>query len=324
MEHFDRVFDKIQEQLWQFAAHRVLTTASRTGILEAIAGEALAPRDVAKRLGLDPLATGKMLRALSAIGIAAPEGTGYRLTDGICELFGDTHDLGGFLEHSHRMYESWGANLEGWVRGEGWRSSQSAGGFDSAFAEAMRSMARYTAPRVIEAVAPTSARRLLDVGGGVGTYAQAYCDAVAALQATVLDLPEVVAYGRETLEARYADKIRFEGGDYMTVEWGTDYDLVQLANIIHMESAPRAQKLVDKAFAALEPGGRIAIVDFAIDDDQDRTALGALFAINMRSFGDTYPEPTLHGWLSRAGFAAPETTPVGRHRWVITGTKPGA
>ena len=64
---------------------------------------------------------------------------------------------------------------------------------------------------------------------------------------------------------------------------------------------PKAAEIIRRAAAALAPGGRVVVVDFAIDDAKQEHLLGALFAINMRSFGDTYSEPELRGWMEDAG-----------------------
>ena len=50
--------------------------------------------------------------------------------------------------------------------------------------------------------------------------------------------------------------------------------------------------------------------------------MGALFAINMRSFGDTYTEPVIRGWMSEAGLGDIERIDLSELRWLIVGYKP--
>ncbi len=90
---------------------------------------------------------------------------------------------------------------------------------------------------------------------------------------------------------------------YHTTEAGGGYDLVLLANILHQESVPHAAALVRRAADALNPDGLVAVVDFQIDAEQRQHPFGTLFAINMRSFGDTHTELT-----RRAGPSATPTT----------------
>ena len=72
---------------------------------------------------------------------------------------------------------------------------------------------------------------------------------------------------------------------------------------------------------AAVPGGRVVVVDFAIDDAKREHVLGSLFAINMRSFGDTYSEPELRGWMEDAGLIDVERIDLGPDRWIISGSK---
>jgi SAM-dependent methyltransferase len=163
---------------------------------------------------------------------------------------------------------------------------------------------------------------MLDVGGGTGTYARVFCEHVRGLEAVVLDTPEVAEIGRANFAATaLADRIAFIGGDYRESDYGSGFDLVLLANVLHQELAEQASALVGRAAAALAPGGRVAVVDFALDELRREALVGTLFAINMRSFGDTYDEPTIRGWMTDAGLTDTSCTMVGRTRWVVTGRR---
>ena len=163
---------------------------------------------------------------------------------------------------------------------------------------------------------------MLDVGGGWGQFAQAMCRVQPGLHATVLDRPEVVERAREELVSTdLEERITFVPGDYLTTEYGSGYDLVLLANILHQETADRAQELVERAATALAPTGQLTVVDFAIDNEQRQHLLGTLFAINMRSFGDTWTEANIRGWMADAGLDGTERINLGPDRWIITGRR---
>ena len=117
--------EDLQELLWGFASHRVITVAGRTGILGLLSRERATIAEAAEELGLDPLATGKVLRALTALGVlVAVEGEAYAVAPSLAPGFmGGPADLTDFLEHSHHLYDSWGENLESWVRGGDWACS---------------------------------------------------------------------------------------------------------------------------------------------------------------------------------------------------------
>jgi hypothetical protein len=128
--------------------------------------------------------------------------------------------------------------------------------------------------------------------------------------------------GAELAGTEYENTIDFLPGDYIASDYGSDYDLVLFANVLHQETADRAQELVRRGSAALAPGGRVTVVDFAIDDERRGHVLGTLFAINMRSFGDTWNEPTIRGWMTAAGLDHIDRIDFGPDRWIISGRKP--
>jgi len=323
MSHNEMDLDQFQRLLWGFAGHRVITVAGRTGILRLLAERDCTTDEIASELDLDELAAGKVVRALTALGVAEAQGEHYRAAAGLREHFlpGDRNVVP-FLEHSHSMYERWGETLEPWLRGQDWPIAERTPEEVRRFGAAMRAMGAQMARRVADALDLEGIERLLDVGGGWGHFAQAMCRVRAGLHATVLDRPEVVEKARaESAGTEFEERIDFLPGDYLAADYGVGYDLVLFANILHQETADRAQELVRRGAAALAPEGRVTVVDFAIDDEQRQHLLGALFAINMRSFGDTWTEADIRGWMAQAGLAEAERFNLGPDRWIISGRK---
>jgi len=321
MSHQEMNLDQFQRLLWGFASHRVITVAGRTGILYLLAERECTTNEIASELELDELATGKVVRALTALGIAEAEGELYRAAAGLRVHFkpGD-RDVVPFLEHSHDMYERWGETLEPWLRGQDWPVSERTPEEMRRFGAAMRAMGAQMARRVADALDLDGVERMLDVGGGWGHFAQAMCRVRPGLRATVLDRQEVVEKARsEITGTEFEERIAFLPGDYLGTDYGEGYDLVLFANILHQETADRAQELVRRGAAALAPGGRVTVVDFAIDHEQRRHLLGALFAINMRSFGDTWTEADIRGSMADAGLDEGERINLGPDRWIISG-----
>jgi 2-polyprenyl-3-methyl-5-hydroxy-6-metoxy-1,4-benzoquinol methylase len=323
MTHPEMNLDQFQRLLWGFASHRVITVAGRTGILHLLAEKDLSADEIAAQLELDALATGKVVRALTALGIAEAEGDRYRAAAGIRgHLLPGDRDVVPFLEHSHAMYERWGSTLEPWLRGEDWPVAERTPEEVRRFGAAMRAMGAQNARRLADVLDLEGVNRMLDVGGGWGHFAQALCRMNPGLHATVLERPEVVERARDELVGtNFEDTIDFLPGDYLESDYGMNYDLVLFANVLHQETADRAAEMVRLGAAALAPRGRVTVVDFAIDDERRQHLLGTLFAINMRSFGDTWTEPTIRGWMEAAGLGEIERRDLGPDRWIISGWK---
>jgi SAM-dependent methyltransferase len=313
--------DGLQDLLWTFARHRVITVAARTGLLLRLASDTATPEQAASDLDLDPYATGKVMRALHALGLLRTDGGGYRIVDGLAPHFREgPDDVMPFFDHSHAMYEAWGKNLERWLRGEGWATIFRNPEEIRRFGAAMRAVGTQTAKRVAPRLDLSGVRRMLDVGGGYGHFARVLCEAWPALRATVLDIPEVAEIASAELAGSGMEqRIEFVGGDYLETDYGSGLDLVLFANVLHQETVERAARMIHRGAAALAPGGRVVVVDFRIDDEQREHPIGTLFAINMRSFGDTHAEPTIRGWLEDAGVGEVSRTNVDSYRWIIEG-----
>jgi hypothetical protein len=109
------------------------------------------------------------------------------------------------------------------------------------------------------------------------------------------------------------------------VDLGTGYDVATLGHILHSEGAERSRKLLARVFAALAPGGTIAIAEMVPRDDRTGPAQPLVFAVNMLVFteqGDTFTFAEISEWLKTAGFENPRTLESPGPSPLILATKP--
>jgi ubiquinone/menaquinone biosynthesis C-methylase UbiE len=194
-----------------------------------------------------------------------------------------------------------------------------------AFIAAMHARAKLEAPFVVGKIDLTGVSHVLDVGGGSGAFSMAFVRAKDDLKATVFDLPNVVPLTRKYVEqAGLSERIGTVTGNYNEDELGKGFDLAFLSAIIHANSFDQNQKLVSKVSRALNPGGRIVISDFIMEDNRFQPVFGAFFALNMlvgTTGGDTYTESEIKSWMEKAGIFFTERIELGRGNGLMIGTK---
>lgn len=311
----------LQSLLWNFAGHRTVTTAAKCGILSRLAQSPATVDTLSEDLGLATDACDKVVRALVSLEVLDYNEDTFRLVPDLEPLFVQgPDDLTPFLEHSHQMYSNWGENLETWLRTGTWPRREKKPEEVLNFAKAMRGVGIRTARAVIDHVDLEGVRSMLDIGGSLGHWAQVVCEKAPGISATVFDIPETASAGRKLYRGtEFEGRISFTGGDYLEDDLGRDYDLILIANVLHQELAGQASQLIRRAADALAPGGRLCVVDFRIDSDRCGPELGALFAIHMRDFGDTWTEADISSWMLDAGLHSIKRTDIGPTRWIITG-----
>jgi predicted O-methyltransferase YrrM len=148
--------------------------------------------------------------------------------------------------------------------------------------------------------------RLLDLGGGSGAYSIAFARALPELRAEILDRPGVVPIARRHIEeAGLGERVKVRVGDLRDDRYGSDYDLLFMSAICHMNSPEENLAMFRKAFEALSPSGRVVIQDFILNADKTGPRTGALFALNMlvgTRAGSSYSIEEYGDWLRSVGF----------------------
>ena len=175
-----------------------------------------------------------------------------------------------------------------------------------AFIGAMHAIARPLAGRIVTLVDPAGARRLIDVGGGSGTYTLAFLEAAPQMRATIFDRPEVIEMARERVGAAgMLERVTLVAGDFEHDPLPAGHDLAFVSAIIHQNSPAENGALFRKIFAALDPGGRVVVRDHVLSPDRTEPRSGALFAVNMlvgTEGGNSYTEAEIRDALTGAGF----------------------
>jgi SAM-dependent methyltransferase len=157
-------------------------------------------------------------------------------------------------------------------------------------------------------------RRLLDVGGGTGSWSIAVIRRNPHLRATVLELAPVARVARERVAAaNLSARIEVAVGDAKTEPPPPGYDVVLVANLLHYWSPTDAEAVLGRIRGSAEAGTHLLLADFWTDPTHTDPVHAALmageFAVHLVD-GDVYSVEEVRGWLARTGWRFVDHVPL--------------
>ncbi|HZF89574.1 methyltransferase [Streptomyces sp.] len=253
----------------------VLRIAVELAVADVLGDGALGADEIAEAVGAEPDALYRLLRALASVGVLTEEGghifrltpAGHRLRAGVP----------GSVRTSLLNVESQRA----WLHGiDTFRTGRSVfdgrhGGFfahkdadsasDRAFLQRMRERAARLYPRFATGTDWSESHTVMDIGGGDGYQLDAILRSAPRLRGVLFDRPAVVAAVREagTFDGRDCE---LRAGDFFEgVPRGADTHL--LCSVLHDWTDEQCVSILSSSRAALEPGGRLMIVEMLVPED---------------------------------------------------------
>lgn len=262
-------------------------------------------------LGCDGRALAMLLDALAALNLLDKRGGEYRATPFAAKFLSRTSPdyLGHIIMHHHHLVAGWSRLDEAVRTGRPVRervSHEDAESSRESFLMGMFNLAQMIAPKIVPQIDLSGRRRLMDLGGGPGTYAIHFCRQNPGLDAVICDLPTTRGFAEETV-ARFglSDRIGFIAIDFEQDEaLPGGFDVAWLSHVLHGIGPDACAKVLRKAVTALEPGGMVLIQEFILDDTRDAPPFPALFSLNMllgTPDGQSYSQSELFGMLEAAG-----------------------
>lgn len=290
---------------WQSCA---LHAAVKLGLFTALRDERLDVTEVTRRLGTDPRGTRLLLNALAAMQLL--EKNDGRFSNSPAAAAWLVESAPGYLGHSvlhhHNLMPSW-SRLDQAVRMGAPTRDRVATDSETieSFQRAMCNSASVVAAQLPAQIDLSPCRLLLDLGGGPGTHACAFCRHNPQLQAVVFDLPTSRPFFEETARKfGVENRVDFFPGDFHADPLPAGYDVAWLSQILHAESPADCFRLIQKTVETLAPGGVLMIHEFFLTDTEDGPLFPALFALNMLAGtegGQSYSESQVREWMRAAG-----------------------
>lgn len=316
-----------------FWGSQTLLTANRLGLFDVLSEGPLDNDTIAERLQLDRRMTELFLNACVGLGLCEKQGGRYSNSPASAAFLTSSSpaSMQNSMSFMDDIYSTWG-DLEKSLRsGRPAKAPVDYLGEDEEqtrhFVYSMHDRAMaigYTLPDVVNL---TGRRRMLDVGGGPGTFSALLTGRFEGLTAEVLELDGVATVAEEILaNTGAADRVTMIRGDYQTSDFGSGYDAVLMSGMFHRETAETCRRLIAKAYGCLEPGGILIVNDVFTDEGGTTPEFCALFGITMMltaPHGCVHADADVAVWLKDAGFAQIDRRPFPPpmpHR-VVTGIK---
>ncbi|MGF7162932.1 demethylspheroidene O-methyltransferase [Rhodoligotrophos appendicifer] len=148
-------------------------------------------------------------------------------------------------------------------------------------------------------------RRLMDVGGGDGTFLIAAARMAPQLKLVLFDLPPVAATAQIRLQAAgLAARAKAVGGDFFTDDLPEGADLVLLNRVLHDHDDDAALAILRAVRKAIAPQGTLLIAEPMAGTPGAQASGDAYFGFYLLAMGQGRPRTAedIGGLLDQAGF----------------------
>jgi ubiquinone/menaquinone biosynthesis C-methylase UbiE len=316
---------------------QAMAVAAELGIADLLKDGPRTAADIARTANASEDGVYRLLRALGSVGLFAETGNRrFRLTPlGRLLRTDSPQALGGYARFTGHdsTWRPWGE------LGHSVRTGEPA--FDHVFAmpifeyfakmpesaavfdAAMTSISTFESKAVVAAYDFSGINTLVDVAGGHGLMIVTTLKANRRMRGILFDLPHVTAGATALLQSGgVADRCQIVSGDFFaSVPEGGDAYVMK--HIIHDWDDERATQILRNCQRAMQPGGKVLIVD-AVIPPGNRAHFGKLLDLEMLVLtprGRERTQAEFRELLKRSGFRLRRVVPTETHLSVVEGVR---
>ncbi len=309
-----------------FVYSQILLACVRLNLFDILSRGPASIDRLAAEMSLTPDATSRLLDAAASIGLVEKTGGSEYALGYLGASLAGNRAIAGLVEHHAMVYADLRdpvALLRGTMgqtaTAEYWPYSAAVAPAElddrrvAAYSDLMSISQPMVSGEILHTYPLHRHRRLLDLGGGDGTFLAAVAARHAQLDLMLFDLPAVAARAtRKFAAAGLAERISVIGGDFLRDRLPTGADIISLVRIIHDHDEQRALTILRAARRALPAGGTLLIAEPLAGLPGSEAIGDAYFGFYLLAMGRGRARTlaNLSALLEAAGFSAPKLHPT--------------
>lgn len=174
------------------------------------------------------------------------------------------------------------------------------------YTELMSASQAMVAEQIIDSYPLKTHQRLLDVGGGDGTFLRTVAAAAPDLSLMLFDLPPVAEQARaQFAQSSIPNEVSCFGGSVFENELPAGADIISLVRIVHDHNDDAALAILKRCRAALPVGGTLLVAEPMAREKIGDPATDAYFGFYLHAMGRGRPRTAqeLSSLIEQAGFS---------------------
>ena len=302
-------------QIGYYWETKILLTAIQLDLFSILKGASMTVNQVAEVGALNPRALELVMNALVAMRVVTKEEKMYA-NAAVAERYlvqSSPEYVGHLLSLHNAEWNHWGLLEQAVKTGESpvkqhvFETNPELG---AQVLTVLDRIGRGSGPALAQRLRLSGKPRMLDVGGGAGTNAIAFCREYPELTATVFDLSETLKVTKQSVdEAGLSDRIQLQAGNFHEDAFQGSYDVALMSDILHYQDGKTNALLVQKVYDCLNDEGRLIIKDRFLDPSRTSPAWTTAFAVHIlvnTEKGECFTIEESRQWMEHAGFRAVE------------------
>lgn len=322
----------INEIGYSYWKAQVLFVAVEMGLFTLLGNKGKSCKTISKRLRSNLRATEMLLNALVSLGLLSKTKGVYKNTAMSNRYLVKNSSLyqGDRIHHFHNLWDNWSKLGTAVKTGKPTAYANAKEDMDEGrlreFIKAMHNIGMVGSEEICRKIDLKKYHKLLDLGGGQGTYAVKFVKKNPRMTAVVFDLPDVIEIAKEYIKrSGVKECVMTQAGDCLKDCLGKElYDIVFVSNLLHIYKPAENQRILKKCWDSLKKKGIVVIQEFILDSTKTKPQFGTLFSLNMligTNGGSSYTENDMKGWLKKIGFKNLKKINLRLDSGLITGYK---